>query len=322
MKTVIYHSADFDGIFCREIAKHFLACRSCGGKGYLPVSVPEGMGVAQETCDTCSGKETVEFIGWNFGDDYIPFPKEGLVYVLDLPLDCLSHQYSMERCVWIDHHKTAIDKWTDDIPGYRIDGVAACRLVWAWFQSCQQAGRDRAYDLPTKEQFINRQVQEPLAVRLAGEYDAWDHRGDGDIAFQFGLDSEPVIEWDYLLGEDDTGTYVSDLVKDGEIAMRCYAKREADIMRGRSFKTRWEGLTFLCLNTAKCNSLTFAERDVPETGHDALMAFYFNGEAWIMSLYHAQHRTDIDLSQIAVRHGGGGHKGACGFTIKLLPFLT
>jgi uncharacterized protein len=83
---------------------------------------------------------------------------------------------------------------------------------------------------------------------------------------------------------------------------------------------QWEGLNFLCINTARFNSLIFASRDVPDTGHDALMGFSFNGTSWLVSLYHARHRTDIDLSSIAIRNGGGGHKGACGFVCDKLPF--
>jgi hypothetical protein len=105
------------------------------------------------------------------------------------------------------------------------------------------------------------------------------------------------------------------------MSMNCYTKRDADIMRSRSFNVQWEGLTFLTLNTARCNSNTFAALDVPETGHDALMGFYYNGKLWTVSLYHAKHRTDLDLSKISVKHGGGGHRGACGFTCKQPPFL-
>ena len=102
--------------------------------------------------------------------------------------------------------------------------------------------------------------------------------------------------------------------------MACYAKRDADILRSRSFHACFEGLHLLCLNTARCNSNTFAALDNPETGHDALCGFYFNGKKWTVSLYHAKHRTDLDLSKIAVKYGGGGHRGACGFTTETFPF--
>jgi hypothetical protein len=116
------------------------------------------------------------------------------------------------------------------------------------------------------------------------------------------------------------GTYqVADIVGAGTDAMNCLRKREGDIMKTRSFVSKFAGLNVLCLNTARCNSQTFAAKDVPETGHDALLAFYFNGKSWFVSLYHAAHRTELDLSIIAKRYGGGGHRGACGFRSDVFP---
>jgi oligoribonuclease NrnB/cAMP/cGMP phosphodiesterase (DHH superfamily) len=196
--------------------------------------------------------------------------------------------------------------------------VAACRLAWQYFNQ-----KSPNPFLPTDVQFKNREVSEPLAVRLAGEYDIWDHRGDGDLEFQFGLDAQGgILDWDALLSVSPfPSNYFNHVLNSGGAAMKCYAKRDADIMRERSFATEFEGLKFLCLNTARCNSNTFAAKDIPSTGHDALMAFYFNGEAWNVSLYHAAHRKDIDLSLIAVKFGGGGHRGACGFRTDKPPFL-
>src|SRR4051812_25171656 len=104
--TVIYHRADFDGIFCREIARKFL---------------PEA-----------------EMIGWDYGDTKVTFPEDGMVYVLDLSPECFESvpfavPHLDRRLIWIDHHKSAIEKWSPAIPGYRVDGVAACRLAWQWF---------------------------------------------------------------------------------------------------------------------------------------------------------------------------------------------
>ena len=119
MTTVVYHSADFDGVFCREVAKRHL------------------------------GDVGVRYVGWNFGET----PTEGVVVVMDLPL---LEPFGMEvlcesdlsRLTWIDHHKTSIDSTRADVPGYRIDGVAACRLAWQWFRDVlprkrQETGRTR-----------------------------------------------------------------------------------------------------------------------------------------------------------------------------------
>lgn len=307
--TVIYHSADFDGIFCREIAKKFL---------------PDAT-----------------LIGWNHGDPQIKMPEHGDVYILDLSPECLDASTVegtiWNRIIWIDHHKTAIEQWQPPfcppLKGYRIDGVAACRLAWQWFQCCdgnwsapRNSGVAPAGVLPQKHDFISRNVLEPLAVRLAGEYDIWDKRDQDAEVFQFGLRSRQLTdrEWRILLGGENYGygNLVSDLIRDGSLIQGYQQHLDASLVTNRSFIVEWEGLRFLTLNTARCNSLTFSEKDVPETGHDALLAFCYDGRKWTVSLYHARHRMDLDLSTIARKYGGGGHRGACGFTASKLPFLV
>lgn len=293
---VIYHSADYDGIFCHQIAKKFL------------------------------GTENVLFQGWNFGDPKIkPFSSTQKIYILDLSPECLESPMDFkEKIVWIDHHKSSIEKWSKDIAGYRIDGVSACRLAWQWFAfdyHDEESDPTVRLPLPNKQAFLDRKVEEPVAVMLAGEYDVWDHRGDGDLQFQFGLDAQQMIDWDWIF-DDENEEYVGEIVEAGKAAMQCYAKRDADVVKERSFLYNWEGFKFLCLNTLRCNSNTFNAKDKPETGHDALLAFGWNGQEWSISLYHANHRKDIDLSLIAVKYAGGGHRGACGFrSTGLLPFM-
>lgn len=294
--TVIYHSADYDGIFCREIARKFL---------------PDA-----------------KLIGWNFGDATIPFPKEGTVYVLDLSPECLVAQVPnapntdcKSRMVWIDHHKTAIEKWSSEIPGYRMDGVAACRLAWQWFSADHTDFVVQTNGLPQKQEFIERKVPEPRAVRLAGEYDIWDKRDPDAETFQYGLRAREMADYDYqtLLRGNDGALQL--ILQDGKVVQRYQQKLDADLVKYRSYRLSWEGLNWIALNTGRFNSLTFAALDTPESGHDALMGYMFNGKCWTVSLYHAKHRTDLDLSDIAKKYKGGGHRGACGFTCDKLPFL-
>lgn len=316
---ILHHSADFDGIFCREVAKHFLP--------------------------------GAEVIGWDFADKSLQNIKADTLYVLDLPLDrpfgvafdpampfmvCDPEEYKyrigtsqFKNIIWIDHHKTSIDTHPTMIDGYRIDGVAACRLAWQWFTFCEElkkAGNEGVMptwdELPTLMDFCDRRVVEPLAIRLAGEYDIWDHRDPRALIFQFGLRSREldVNDWDNMLGNlTENSITVDGLLAAGK-PLYDYQKSTDESTMRRSFIAPFEGLNLLCLNTARCNSLTFRSMDVPETGHDALCGFYWNGRAWTVSLYHASHRKDLDLSEIARKHGGGGHRGACGFITKTMPF--
>lgn len=322
--TVIHHSADFDGLFCREIARKFIP--------------------------------NAELIGWDFGD--APLDSSLLhsdkVIIMDLPVDrvfglqfkdgwiCRGAEqlqpidrWDSSNLTWIDHHKSSIESHPATIPGYRIDGVAACRLAWQWFtawnryiQQADATARDLAwfnakYPLAKKQDFVERGVLEPLAVRLAGEYDIWDKRDPRAEVLQFGLRSRELDaeNWTALLTPSEINADVDDLLQDGALLQRYQQQTDASVVNHRSFLVEFDGLKFLALNTARCNSLTFAAKDVPETGHDALMGFYWNGKAWAVSLYHANHRKDLDLSRIAVNHGGGGHRGACGFQSQYLPWL-
>jgi oligoribonuclease NrnB/cAMP/cGMP phosphodiesterase (DHH superfamily) len=278
--VVIYHKADYDGIFSRETARIFLL-------------------------------NNVEFIGWDYGDEIPSIQDDVQLYMIDISVEPLM---TFPNLIWIDHHKSAIEKYSHlNIDGYRIDGVAACRLAYQWFSNID--------GLPKKESFLERKVKEPLALTLAGEYDVWDHRSDSTKIFQFGLDSTPDLDFDLLFRYDKRAVdYTHEIINNGKSAMNCYMKRDADVMRDKSFISEWEGLRFLTLNSPKCNSKTFSSKDLPITGHDALMAFYYNGKSWNFSLYHSEYRKDIDLSLIASKYGGGGHRGACGFCLSKLPF--
>lgn len=294
--TVIYHSADFDGIFCREIARKFL---------------PDA-----------------ELIGWNFGDPLIPFPKEGIVYILDLSADCImasdiSDDW-MVRTIWIDHHKSSMEKWTGQITGYRIDGVAACRLAWQWFDRYSQNGSKSAFsELPSKQDFTDRKVSEPLAVRLAGEYDIWDKRDPNAELFQHGLRSRELTDttWKYLLDNGASAASdncVLDLLNAGEALQYAKTQENESIIKSAGFDLDFEGLHFIACNHARYNSFLFTAALKPE--HDACLGFAWRSGKWTVSLYHAPGKESYDLSLIAVKHGGGGHRGACGFTCKKLPF--
>lgn len=297
--TVIYHSADFDGIFCREIARKFL---------------PDA-----------------ELIGWDYGDPKIPFPDSGTVYVLDLPVDRVfgfddfstnkvtGTGFLLNRVIWIDHHKSSIGTHPTNLPGYRIDGVAACRLAWQWFALDKgTGGHANILPLPKKSQYVEREVIEPLAVRLAGEYDIWDKRDPRAELFQHGLRSCKLSDklWELILTSEST---VDDLLEKGEPIQYAQTQQNESIIKAAGFTIQFEGLTFLACNHARYNSFLFAAGLTPE--HDGCFGFAWRDGKWNVSLYHAPGKEHHDLSLIAVKYGGGGHKGACGFRVDKLPFL-
>lgn len=303
MKTVvIYHSADFDGLFCREIAKKFL------------------------------GTENVTYIGWDYGE---PTPGKEIIdgterlFIMDLSVpDLMDHP----KLIWIDHHKSAIEKYPETIPGYRIDGVAACRLAWQWFVTNQEFALGASHvPFPHINDYRHRIVTEPLSVRLAGEFDVWDKRDPNAELFQFGLKGVELTEalWAKLLqtvpagmsplGRDLINSAVDDLLQIGRNIQFYQNQQDAQAIQRCGYTVVWQGLTFLVCNwgARHFNSISFEAGIKPE--HDALLGYRFDGEKFQVSLYHAPDKEQHDLSEIAKKYRGGGHKGACGFTCQFLP---
>lgn len=314
--TVIYHSADFDGLFCREIARRFLP--------------PD-----------------TEFIGWNFKDAPLTVPSEGTIYVMDLPVDrvfgfnfddipSIPYWVPIEkRLVWIDHHASSIESHPASISGYRIDGVAACRLAWQWFTGAFHNGenlKDLIHLLPEKEDYTFRTVSEPLAVRLAGEYDIHDPRmkTEPEIElFQHGLRSQELTstDWSMLLGSEaytggQRGDLLDSLLQNARILQFARDREYRDVITSQGFNAEFEGVKFLACNSHECDIRSQLFEAGIQPYHEALLGFTFTGMDYRVSMYWIDGReTQPDILAIAKKFNGGGHPGACGFHTTKLPFL-
>lgn len=307
--VVIHHSADFDGIFCREIARRHFG-------------------------------DDAEYIGWDYGQPEPSVPDNAALYMLDISVPGLMNH---PRLNWVDHHKSAMERYGQK-PGYQIDGVAACRLSWQYFGGVNNwSGRG----VPAKADFVERRVKEPWAVRLAGEYDIWDKRDPDAELFQHGLRGQSLDGlWPQLLQVDEIPTIaqleavidagfqnvlnpdgtcrnhsVSGLLDKGRAIQFAKTRENENIIKNAGFTVEFEGLTFLACNHGRYNSHLFTAG--LKENHDACLGFNYDGlmKNWKVSLYHAPGKEHHDLSHIAVRYGGGGHRGACGFRVKKLPFI-
>lgn len=72
------------------------------------------------------------------------------------------------------------------------------------------------------------------------------------------------------------------------------------------------GLKALCLNEGVFSSETMKTQK-PER-YDVLIGFVYNKSFWRVSLRTL--KDDVDVSEIAKKRGGGGHKKAAGFEVK------
>lgn len=290
----IYHRSDLDGLCCEAIARKALST------------------------------EGVTYLGFEYGDtlpDLTPY-RTILLMDISLPREVMAKHAG--KIVWIDHHQSAIEAMADlNLSGYRIDGVAACRLAWQYLVGWLPASGDI---LPDKAAFVERRVTEPYAVQLLGEYDIWDKRNSYTDIFQLGMLAQAAPDWHLLLQLPDSvisGSehvlphYLDTILQEGRAIQAFTEVQNAKVATERGFDVQFEGLLCRALCTARSNSLTFTAALRPE--HDACLSYFWDGRKWRFSLYGVPGKEHLDLSVIAGRYGGGGHKQACGGVFAILP---
>ena len=76
----------------------------------------------------------------------------------------------------------------------------------------------------------------------------------------------------------------------------------------------------ICANRGFTNSKLFDSVYDPDK-HHMMVTFVrmkLPAEKWTVSMYST--REDVECGEVAVKYGGGGHKGAAGFQCDKLPF--
>lgn len=200
--------------------------------------------------------------------------------------------------VWIDHHKTAIERHTGmkHLKGIRKDGVAGCQLAWDFF-------------------FPGRPT--PKMVKFLADYDVWKFEfGEDTKDIQAGVrvyDTRPESEeWVDWLGESNLW-YV---FNSGKTIRKYQENKNRGLIKAWSYHTTLLGWKIIACNVGSTSSQLFDSVD--DSTYDIMVPFVFDGKQWTVSLY--TKKDSIDVSEIAKHYGGGGHKKAAGFQCKELPW--
>lgn len=249
----------------------------------------------------------VKLIGINYGDIF-PFDQiedNETVYMVDFslqsPFDDMIKLNNMCNLIWIDHHISPIREWEElgkpNITGIRNTSKAACELVWEYL-------------------FPNNEM--PLGVYLAGRYDIWDHTNPKTLPFQYGTRIQNVWPlnnefWNKIFNNDQE--FADKIIEDGKTIMKYEELNNNRIAKSMSYKINFENYRFLVCNRSHTNSKLFdSQINLPENNDvDAVMVYSRRPNCWTVSMYTS--KPNIDVSKIAKRMGGGGHKGAAGFQL-------
>lgn len=237
------------------------------------------------------------------------------VYIVDfsLPEDAIKRLECVAEVIWIDHHASAKTYSYHHLKGLRDftnKGRSGCELAWEY--CCPEA-------------FLSGEFgKTPTIVKLIGDYDTWRLEYEDRCkplivaldAHQY-MPDNPV--WAQMFGEQSPFelefAIPQKLIEQGKTMILYRDGYTAGLRKSFGFETTFEGLQCYALNIARMGSMAFAEK---MKDYDACLMFVYDGSLFTVSMY--SEKSSVDCSVICKKHGGGGHKGASGFTCKHLPF--
>lgn len=230
----------------------------------------------------------------------------GRVIVVDfsLPAEDMLRIAENAKLVWIDHHVSAIEALTPyagDWEGLRDTRQAACVLTWRYY-------------------FPDQPV--PRAILLIGDWDTWAWEEPETGAFGAGLrqqdtDPENDVLWGRLLSGE--AGFLADLVAQGEILR---AARLRDIRRDvdrYAFEVSFDGHRTLAINQRGSGDIG---EYIRELGYSLAYCYLDEMQDGVLMTGVSLYSAEVDVSEIAARYGGGGHRGAAGFAFprQSVPF--
>lgn len=289
----------------------------------------------------CNVVEYNSLIPINYG---MPFPIETIrpneqIWIVDYsvnPEEMLKLLEITKDVTWIDHHKTAIEKYKDfpqTIKGIRKDGEAGCVLTFKYIHWWSNRGD---YEKNVGNDNVDEaKVHEiPKCILLVGDRDIWAWKYKDETKYFFDgsqlYDTSPISNfwWDCMeheikpLPPPNTGNITAQirgekfwlmLLHEGKTIGQYKSVSGETVNQSIGYETEFEGHTCWAVNRARIGSDNCGDRIKK---YDILLPHYHDGKHWTVSLYSEK----IDVSEIAKKYNGGGHKRASGFQCEILPF--
>lgn len=294
----IYHHNDLDGMSSAGIlAYHLYKQRKSTlyGMKFYSCSYKE--------LDTSNIKEndTVYILDYSFTEA----TKSQL---LDIYNKCNKH------LIWIDHHDSSIelqksnDETIKSIDGIRSKQGSGVYLTYVYMNDMMKNIEKPMYA------FINI----PTFILYISDYDTFSKAliPQSDW-FKYGMDTHNINPtssiWQQLM-EDYDKQLLSDILEDGKLAYKYAMKELKSYYKSYGFDAKFEGYDIKVINR-RTNSSAFGE-DYKKA--DIVMSYVYDGNLYKYSIFSS--KEDIDCSKLAEKYGGGGHKGAAGFSSNTIVF--
>tara|TARA_B100000131_G_scaffold240979_1_gene233307 strand:+ start:1535 stop:2428 length:894 start_codon:yes stop_codon:yes gene_type:complete len=259
---------------------------------------PDGFGAAWSFWRKYGDK--AEYIPVTHGESPPPV-NDRSVYIVDFSYDRVTMEKMAEEAeslVVLDHHISAQEACGDlDFCIFDMSHSGAY-LAWSYL-------------------FPDDNV--PLLIMYIEDRDLWKWELDSAEAILSVVDSFPKTfeSWDHLNDcLDAKGSVRFNSVKDMGEGILAYKETLIKSLLKNSYRTNILGFDIPIVNAPFFQSEMAAQLAIDEP---FAAAYYFNGESYKFSLRSTDKAEDV--SKIATRFGGGGHRNASGFLLTDLSVL-
>jgi len=283
MKIIVYYHNDMDGKCSAAIVKHAYGDRA-----------------------------NIEFVPLMYDDD-VELPGDiwahDRVYILDFTLpkrqmDELCTLLPRKDVIWIEHHVTQLVKYEDKyshFEGIRKNGTASSNLTW---------------------KFMYGQFNEPPpVVRCVSNMDLWKKDNLNDVHLYEWLitymGGPQDAKWDSLFQRSEIPY---EMIERGQVLRNSRINQmQTDVLRA-GYESDIDGHKCFKVNYSSCESISDAGRFIcDELGYKLAWIYHArkNNDGKLVRVNSLRGSDEIDVSEIAMKYGGGGHKEAAGFVERL-----
>ena len=282
--------------------------------------------------------EPEDFRKINYGMEF-PFHDIGqdeFVFIVDYSIEPeeMWQLLSITKNVfWIDHHQSTIEAYKDfkcDVKGIRITGacISGANLTWLYFnemcdENWKQVKKTDERTIINIFRYCNCNNMFPKLAEYTAKWDtfSWDDYEEEFVkAFHYAFVSYDFDALSPLLDTLDEGDgvyksieFIDDMIKDGLSIIEYLSADAEQYLRAYGFETTFEGYKVYAINRALINSDFFESIDASK--YDMFIGFSFNGSMWEYQLRSAE-QDKVNVYELAVKYGGGGHPNAAGFRSK------
>jgi len=234
-----------------------------------------------------------EYYSWQYGEPpKFDICKDNDVYILDFSFEReeIEKIHSIAKSLTVLDHHISAKTVLEDLPYCKFSDRAGAVMAWILFMP--------GLEIPPLIQYIE-------------DRDLWKFDLPNSREVTYGLGSYPFDfkVWDTLI--EGGNASIGQLISDGTAIMRHIDMNVDRLVAINKRDIVIDGHQVKAVNCPLYQSEIAGK--LAEIGTFGVV-YYDHGEKRIFSL---RSRSDIDVSEIAVKYGGGGHKQASGFNVPL-----